>query len=379
MDVKSQTYESSFFFASCVLRPKRDLLLSVARRPAVTLTWNAPSKAQGPGISVSRNEPSGVFVSRFCVSSSRFLGRCLLLGQRSRMNFLSHHIGPLFHQHRSNPSAELARHRHDGDPRTHMPRVPAANRAVKIPQLAILANRRPGGLDELTPQPAVPVRVIEPRSVFSPVEFSVGTTPKNPASLAHVFKLPPVADTSKEPARHDPADATNAHHVLHALRQFRIVLTQLSNLFGHLHNLLLRKLHVVQQLIDFEAHTLRALKFPQLALNFQRPAAPSRSRWESDPFEEQQRLNPLLHPRHFTHQGVAQLGEMAKLSINGRRHVNALQLSTAQALRQASAVEPIRFDSLPWTSRNHRRCRHQALIPLGRQPIIQSIPGRSSS
>src|SRR5262249_17760258 len=151
-----------------------------------------------------------------------------------------------------------------------------------------------------------------------------------------------------------------------------------ANLFSYLHDLLLRKLHVVQQLIEFEAHAFGALKFPQLALNFQRPAAPSRSRWESDPFKEQQRLNPLLHPRHFTHQGVAQLGEMGKLSINGRWHVNAAELSAAQALRQASAVEPIGFDSLPGSSRNHRRCRHQAVIPLGRQPIIQSIPGRSS-
>src|SRR5262249_19396617 len=169
-----------------------------------------------------------------------------------------------------------------------------------------------------------------------------------------------------------------AHHMLNALRQFRLVLTELANLFSYLHDLLLRKLHVVQQLIEFEAHTPRALKFPQWALNFQRPAAPSRSRWESDPFKEQQRLNPLLHPRHFTDQGVAQLGEMAKLSINGRRHVNALQLSTTQALRQPSAVETIGFDSLPGSSRNHRRCRHQAVIPLGPQPIIQSIPGRSS-
>jgi len=40
--------------------------------------------------------------------------------------------------------------------------------------------------------------------------------------------------------------------------------------------------------------------------------------------------------------------------------------------------EPIGFDSLPGRSGNHRRCRHQAVIPLGRQPIIQSIPGRSS-
>src|SRR5262249_34262339 len=80
-------------------RPKRDLLLCVARHTAVTLTRNAPLfRAQGPGISVSRVEPSGVFFSRFCQSSSRSLGRCLLLGQRSRMNLFSHLIGSLFHQ-----------------------------------------------------------------------------------------------------------------------------------------------------------------------------------------------------------------------------------------------------------------------------------------
>ena len=65
-------------------RPKRDLLLFVARHTAVTLTRNAPLfRAQGPGISVSSAEPSGVFLSRFCQPSSRSLERCLLLGQRS--------------------------------------------------------------------------------------------------------------------------------------------------------------------------------------------------------------------------------------------------------------------------------------------------------
>src|SRR5438477_7325781 len=45
-------------------RPKRDLLLCVARPFAVTLSWHAPlSKAQSPGLSVSSTEPSGVFRS----------------------------------------------------------------------------------------------------------------------------------------------------------------------------------------------------------------------------------------------------------------------------------------------------------------------------
>src|SRR5207249_1146119 len=98
-----------FFFLLNHPRPKRDLLLCVARHTAVTLTRNAPlSKAPSPGISVSRVEPSGVFVSRFCLSSSRSLGRCLLLGQRSRMNFFSHHIRSLLHQDHGNPDTKLS-------------------------------------------------------------------------------------------------------------------------------------------------------------------------------------------------------------------------------------------------------------------------------
>src|SRR5262249_3061564 len=98
-------------------RPKRDLLLCVARHPVVTLTRNAPlSKAQRPGISVSSIEPSGVFLSRFCLSSSRSLGRCLLLGQRSRMNLFSPLIGSLLHQDHRNPHTQLTRYRHNSHP-----------------------------------------------------------------------------------------------------------------------------------------------------------------------------------------------------------------------------------------------------------------------
>src|SRR6266487_3577899 len=122
-------------------RPKRDLLLCVARHTAVTLTRNAPlSKAPSPGISVSRVEPSGVFISRFCPSSSRSLGRCLLLGQRSRMNFFSHYVRSLFHQDHGNPDTEFSRHRHNGHPRALGARMSVANRAKKLPKLLVLSN-----------------------------------------------------------------------------------------------------------------------------------------------------------------------------------------------------------------------------------------------
>src|SRR5215472_16269351 len=57
--------------------PKRDSLLYVAQPLAVTLTCDAPSRALCPGISVSSGEPSGVFVSWYCLSSSRSLGHSL--------------------------------------------------------------------------------------------------------------------------------------------------------------------------------------------------------------------------------------------------------------------------------------------------------------
>src|SRR5207244_13602319 len=102
-----------FFFLLNHPRPKRDLLLCVARHTAVTLTRNAPlSKAPSPGISVTRVEPSGVFVSRFCLSSSRSLGRCLLSGHRSRMNFFAPDIRSFLNQDQDTPHTEFARHPH---------------------------------------------------------------------------------------------------------------------------------------------------------------------------------------------------------------------------------------------------------------------------
>src|SRR5438309_4358554 len=136
-------------------RPKRDCLLCVARPFAVTLTWNAPlSKAQGPGLSVSSTEPSGVFLSRFWLSSSRSLGRCLLLGQRNRLNFLSYLIGSLFHQDYRDAHTEFSRHRYNGHPRSQMARMGPAHRAEEIPEFPILADRRPRGLDELASKPS---------------------------------------------------------------------------------------------------------------------------------------------------------------------------------------------------------------------------------
>src|SRR5947207_13952183 len=111
-------------------RPKRDLLLCVARPFAVTLSWHAPlSKAQSPGLSVSSTEPSAVFLSRFCLSSSRSLGRCLLLRQRSRPNFLSYLIGSLLHQDHRDVHPAPSRDRTEAHRRRQQARQRPASRA----------------------------------------------------------------------------------------------------------------------------------------------------------------------------------------------------------------------------------------------------------
>jgi hypothetical protein len=158
VDVKSHTSRVLFFsYDSFASLPKRDLLPYVARhRGRHTSLQCALSKAQGPGISVSHREPSGVVsLSRFCATSSRSLGRCLLLGQRSRMNWFSNNVRALVFQDRMNPHSQFARYCHYGDPRTFAAPISLANQTIKLSKLCILADRRPGRLNQFASKPPV--------------------------------------------------------------------------------------------------------------------------------------------------------------------------------------------------------------------------------
>src|SRR5262244_1027405 len=360
-------------------RPKRDLLLCVARHPVVTLTRNAPlSKAQSPGISVSSIEPSGVFLSRFCLSSSRSLGRCLLLGQRSRMNLFSHLIGSLLHQDHRNPHTQLTRYRHNSHPGSDLTRVFAANRTEKLPQLTVLSDRRPRRLDELASQPFISGAGDRSPIHSLPGGMLGGHQTQKPGQLTDVVKLSPIADAGQELAGGNPADAGNRHQILDTLRQLEIIAAETADLGDRLKNLLFVKLQTVKQLLQLKAHRPRAGKLAQFILDQKRPLTAGGSGRKLDPFEEQQRFNPLLHPGQLAYQHIAQLCQMAKLAVSGRGNMDALQLSPTQILRQAFTVEPVRLHSLSWRSRNHRRRGDQTRIGLGCQSIIQPIPRRSS-
>src|SRR5262249_18119847 len=151
VDVRSLTHER--FVNSPMLflpyPPKRDSLLCVARHKAVTRTWDAPLfKALRPGFFVSGVEPSGVCFSWYCQPSSRSLGHSLLLGQRSRLNFLSDLVRFFFHQHHRRPHTEFVSHRHNSDPRTEMSWMFFGHAAKEFSQFAVLADRRPRSLDK---------------------------------------------------------------------------------------------------------------------------------------------------------------------------------------------------------------------------------------
>src|SRR4029450_3981045 len=359
--------------------PKRDSLLCVARHKAVTRTWDAPlSKALRPGLSVSGVEPSGVCFSWYCQPSSRSLGHSLLLGQRSRLNFLSALVRSLFHQHHRRPHTEFVSHRHNRDPRTEMARMFFGHGAKEFSQFAVLADRRPRSLDKLTAQSSV--TGVSNRAALGSHPGGVfgGNQTQKSRQLADVFDLTPVPNAGQKLAGHDPSDPGKCFQILDTLRQFRVGLAKAADLSGGLKDLLLVKLQTVEQPIELKAHGGRTGKVPQFVFDQERPLAAGRSRGKLQSFHEQQRFNALFHSHHLADQGVTQLGQMAQLPIQGSGNMDTFELSAPKILRDPSAIEPIGLHSLSGRFGNHRRRSDQARIGLGLQPIIQSVARRSS-
>src|SRR5262245_39830041 len=369
-----------FSYDSFSSRPKRDLLPYVARHTSRhTFLQCALSKAQGPGLSVSNREPSGVVsLSRFCATASRSLRRCLLLGQRSRMNLFSNDVWSLIFQDRVNAHPKFSRHGHNRDPRAFAGSISMAHRAIKLSKLWILANRRPGRLNKLASKP--PVAGMGNRASIDRIARGVlgRHQAQKAAQLSDIVDLPPVSNARQKLACHNPADTRDAHQILNGLQQFRIFLTETANLFRTAHHLLFTKFQIVEQLIELKTNAMRTLKPSQLSLHPQCPLSASRSWGKVDAFEQQQGFDPLLVSGRLAYRRVAQLGEVAQLAIDGRGHMNAFDLSTTQALRQSSTVEPVGLDSFSWSFGDHRRSRHQAPITLSRKPFIQPEACRSS-
>src|SRR5712691_4076454 len=170
-----------------------------------------PSQALCPGLSVSETEPSGDNLSRFSKSSSRSLGHSLLLGQRSRMNFFSHHIRSFLFEDRIDSSGELSGHRHNGFSRRPVARVTLENRAVTLSKLNVLTDGRPGRLDQLTSQSSISgARDLTARNPLSGGVFAWSQANKA-RQLSNVAELLRIADSGQKMAGHDPADPRYRH------------------------------------------------------------------------------------------------------------------------------------------------------------------------
>ena len=138
--------------------------------------------------------------------------------------------------------------------------------AKELSQLAVLADRRPRGLNEFTSQSGI--SAVSNRAAIGSLSGGSlgGNQPQKGRQLANVFDLAPVPDTGHHLAGHDPADPGKRCQILYTLRQLRVVLTKAANLAGGLKDLFLVKLQIVQQLIELKAHHRRAGKLSQLGL-----------------------------------------------------------------------------------------------------------------
>src|SRR2546430_15896979 len=157
VDGKSRTHKSSYFLMTFLPPDQRETgCYAWHGTKAVTLTGAAPlSKALGPGLSVSKIAPLGGVRSWFCWSARRSLGPGLLWGQRSRRKRFADLRGSLVHPHHSTSDAACTGHRHHGDSRGQRARRGFADRAETLSELAVLPERRPGGVAEVTSQPRV--------------------------------------------------------------------------------------------------------------------------------------------------------------------------------------------------------------------------------
>src|SRR5262245_30170649 len=79
-------------------------------------------------------------------------------------------------------------------------------RSEKILEVPVLADRRPGGLDEFASQPAVSTMGDRSPMGFLSRRALAGNQSQKPCQLAHVLELPPVADAGQELTGHNPAN-----------------------------------------------------------------------------------------------------------------------------------------------------------------------------
>ncbi len=136
------------------------------------------------------------------------------------MNLFSNNVRPLFFQYRINPCTQFSRHCHNGDARALAAGVSPANRTVKLSKLRVLANRRPGRLNQLASKP--PISDAGDRAPIDPIPRGVLAwhQAQKASQLSDIVNFTPVSNARQKLASDNPADPRDAHQVGNGLRQF---------------------------------------------------------------------------------------------------------------------------------------------------------------
>src|SRR6266436_1302787 len=294
----------------------------------------------------------------------------LRYGQRSYRTIRPHHVRPLLFQNYINPICQFARHGDDRFARGYLLGVSLINAAIESPQLRISLDRRPSALNQFVAQAAVTGAGNLTAIFFITGGVLARDYSQKAGYLSPVFYLPGIAQAGHQMRAYNPADARQTQQQIDRLLQLWIIQAVLANLFGGPGRCLKMKMQGVEQVVEFEAHRLRARQRLQLAHGPRRPLLMRVGK--RNPFVEQQRLNPELAGGQLPDVRVSHLHQMAKVAIHATRHMNAVQLSTAQTLRQFAAVESIGLHAFTRCPRHFRGRHHHASISSAHKLVVQT-------
>src|SRR5436190_5110467 len=300
----------------------------------------------------------------------------LRYGQRSYRAIGPHEVRPLLFQNYVNTLRQFSGHGDDSFARRYFLRMALIDAAIEITQLGIFLDGGPGALNQLVAQAAVAGTSNLAAIFFFAGRMLARHDPKEAGYLLAILYLLWIADPGRQVRSYNPTDPGQTQQQIDRLLQFWIMQAILTNLFGRSPGRLKMKVQRVEQIIELEAHRLRTgqrLQFPH------RPHRPLLLRVRKrNAFEEQQRLNAQFAGSQLPYVRVAQLHKVTQVAIDWGRHVNAVQLSAAQTLRQLTAVESIGLHAFARRSRHFRWCGHHASISLPHQLVVQTKASRAS-
>src|SRR5438270_6521808 len=299
----------------------------------------------------------------------------LLSDQRSYRTIRPDHVRPLLFQDYINPICQFARHGDDCFARGYLLWVSLINTAIESPQFRVSLDRRPSALNQFVAQATV-----AGASNLTAILFIAGGVfardySQKAGYLSPVFYLPGIAQAGHQMRAYNPADARQTQQQIDRLLQLWIIQAVLADLFSCPRGRLKMKVQRVQQVIELKAHRVRARQRLQLAHSPRRPLLMRVGK--RNPFVEQQRLNPELTGGQLPDVRVPYLHQMAQVAIPGTRHMNAVQLSAPQTLRQLAAVESIGLHAFARRPRHFRGRHHQASISSSHKLVVQTKASRA--